>query len=218
MIFLTIAQTNTDIGGVAGWLVDLMDEIGGPGAAIAIAAENLFPPLPSELFLPLAGFTASQPGAHITLLGAILWTTFGSLAGAVALYWVGAQVGRDRVRSWAERVPLVKVSDFDRTEAWFERHGTKAVLIGRMIPIFRSLISLPAGVARMPLALFMLLTVIGSAIWNSLLIVAGYQLGSQYELVEKYAGLLSNLVVLVIAVAVAMLVYRRVSELREGER
>ena len=124
--------------GIAGWAVGLMESLGGPGAGLAIALENLFPPLPSEVILPLAGFTASR--GDMSLAEALFWTTLGSLVGAVALYLVGRALGRDRVRAIAARLPLVKLADVDRTEAWFHRHGRKAVFLGRMIPIFRSLI------------------------------------------------------------------------------
>ncbi len=120
-----------------------MDKLGAPGAGLAIALENLFPPLPSEVILPLAGFTAAQ--GRMSLVAALVWTTVGSVVGALALYGIGALIGRDRIRAIVARLPLVKLADLDRTEAWFARHGTKAVFFGRMIPIFRSLISVPAG-------------------------------------------------------------------------
>ncbi|WP_103500176.1 MULTISPECIES: DedA family protein [Streptomyces] len=207
---------STDIGGVAGFFVDLMDTIGGPGAGIAVAAENVFPPLPSELFLPLAGFSASQGG--MTLAEALLWTTLGSVVGAVILYWFGAAVGRDRLRAVAGRMPLVKVSDFDRTEAWFARHGTKAVFFGRMVPVFRSLISVPAGVERMPVATFVLLTAAGSAVWNTVLVLTGYSLGDNWHLVEGYAGVLEKVVLAAVVVAVAVFVVVRVRRERRGGR
>lgn len=92
------------------------------------------------------------------------------------------------------RLPLVKVSDLEKTEAWFQRHGTKAVLLGRMVPIFRSLISIPAGVERMPLPVFLSLTAVGSLVWNSVLVLAGYWLGDQWDLVETYVGVISKVV------------------------
>lgn len=190
-----------EIGGLPGRLVDLMEELGGPGAAIAIAAENLFPPIPSELILPLAGFTASQAGSNMSLLDAILWTTFGSVVGALLLYYLGVWIGRERIRSLIVRMPLVKVSDFDRTEAWFLKHEDKTIFFGRMIPVFRSLISIPAGVERMPLRHFVAFTAAGSAIWNTALIYAGYQLGARWSLVEGYVGILQKVVIAVVVVA-----------------
>jgi membrane protein DedA with SNARE-associated domain len=195
---------------VVSWVTDLMETLGAPGAGIAIALENLFPPLPSELFLPLAGFTASQ--GKMNLLAAILWTTAGSVVGAVTLYYLGALLGRDRIRAIAQRLPLVKVSDVDRTEDWFARHGKATVFFGRMVPLFRSLISIPAGVERMPLPGFLLLTAAGSLIWNSVLILAGYALGANYHLVDQYVGVVSKVVIGLVVLAVGWFVVSRVTE------
>ncbi|GAB2498070.1 hypothetical protein GCM10027187_75020 [Streptosporangium sandarakinum] len=182
--------------------------MGAPGAGLAIALENLFPPLPSEVILPLAGFTASK--GDMTLFEAIFWTTLGSVVGAVALYGVGALLGRARVVAIARRLPLVDVSDIEKTEAWFARHGRKTVFFGRMIPIFRSLISIPAGVERMPVPVFLALTTLGSLIWNTVFVMAGYLLGENWELVEGYAGILSKVVLGVVALAVVVFVVLRV--------
>ncbi|WP_405464172.1 DedA family protein [Streptomyces anulatus] len=194
-----LAQEPAD--GIAGWATGLVDTLGGPGAGLAIALENLFPPLPSEVILPLTGFAAGQ--GVLTLASALFWTTLGSVVGAIALYWIGMLVGRDRMHAIWAKLPLVKVSDLERTEQWFLRHGTKAVFFGRMVPIFRSLISVPAGVERMPLPVFVLLTTLGSLIWNSVLVMAGYWLGDQWEVVETYVGVLSKAVVVLVAVALA---------------
>ncbi|CAL9621035.1 hypothetical protein SUDANB95_05814 [Actinosynnema sp. ALI-1.44] len=191
------------------WVTDLMEAFGAPGAGIAIALENLFPPLPSEVFLPLAGFTAAQGG--MSLIAAILWTTAGSVAGALVLYYVGALLGRDRVRRIAEKMPLVKVSDVDKTEDWFQRHGRATVFFGRMVPIFRSLISIPAGVERMPLPTFIAFTAAGSAIWNTALILAGYALGENWHLVERYLGVASKVVIGVVVLAIAWFVVSRLA-------
>jgi len=204
-------------GGIVGWLVDMMDRLGGPGAAFAIALENIFPPIPSELFLPLAGFSASHEDSRMSLHGAIIWTTFGSVVGSLVLYSAGAAFGRDRTRNLADRLPLIKVEDFDRTEAWFAKHGTQAVFFGRMLPIFRSLISIPAGVERMPLLTFVTLTALGSAIWNSLLIGAGYQLGERWFLVERYTGAFTLIVILASAGLALMFVTKRLRERRAGD-
>ena len=207
-------STQTDLTGVAGWAVDLMERLGGPGAALAIASENLFPPIPSEIILPLAGFTASQ--GTFTLAGAIAWTTAGSVVGALVLYLLGATLGRARFRALWARLPLVDLGDLDRTEAWFERHGRKAIFFGRMIPIFRSLISIPAGIERMPLPVFVGLTLAGSLIWNTLFVVAGYQLGENWHVVDQYASVFQKVVIVVVAVAVCWWVLNRVRTLRRG--
>ncbi|MFC4055023.1 DedA family protein [Actinomadura syzygii] len=216
------ASGSEPAGGVAGWATDLMDRLGAPGAGLAIALENLFPPLPSEVILPLAGFTAAQ--GRMSLAAALLWTTLGSLAGALALYGIGALIGRDRVRALVAWLPLVKLSDLDRTEAWFARHGAKAVFLGRMIPIFRSLVSVPAGVERMRMTTFLLYTGLGSLLWNTAFVLAGYGLGDNWRTVEEYAGVYSKAVLALAAVAVAAFAAvrivrgRRTGEHRAGTR
>ncbi|MEU6297556.1 DedA family protein [Streptomyces erythrochromogenes] len=196
---MTTALPHEPAGGFAGWATDLVDTMGGPGAGLAIALENLFPPLPSEVILPMTGFAAGQ--GVLSLASALFWTTLGSVAGALALYWLGALFGRARMHAIWARLPLVKASDLVRTEEWFGRHGTKAVFLGRMVPIFRSLVSVPAGVERMPLPVFLMLTTLGSLIWNGALVMAGYWLGDRWELVEGYVGVLSKVVLALVAVA-----------------
>lgn len=198
------------------WINSLMDTFGAPGAGLAIALENLFPPLPSEVILPLAGF-ASATG-RIDLIAALLWTTAGSVLGALALYGVGALLGRERTIAVASRLPLVKVADIERTEAWFGRHGTKAVFFGRMVPVFRSLISVPAGVERMPLPVFLGLTTLGSAIWNTVFVLAGYALGDNWEQVTRYVSLYSKVVLVVAAGAVMAFVGVRILKPGTGVR
>lgn len=198
------------------WVNSLMGALGAPGAGIAIALENLFPPLPSEVILPLAGFAAST--GKISLAAAVLWTTAGSVVGALALYGLGMWLGRERTIALASKVPLVKTRDIERTEAWFNRHGAKAVFFGRMIPLFRSLISVPAGVERMPLPLFLGLTTLGSAIWNTAFIMAGYALGANWKEVSGYVSTYSKLVLGIALLALLVLVVRRVVRSRKEKR
>ncbi len=200
-------QETGDLGGFAGWAVDVMEAIGAPGVGLVIAAENLFPPIPSEIVLPLAGFTASR--GDFTLAEALLWSTAGSLVGAFILYGSGALLGIDRLRAVARRMPLVEVSDVDKTTAWFRRHGAKTVFFGRLLPIFRSLISIPAGITRLNLLLFAVLTFTGSALWNTLLVLAGYLLGENWAAVEPFADVLQYVVLgAVVVVIVAFVVIR----------
>ncbi|MER7014947.1 DedA family protein [Saccharopolyspora sp. NPDC000359] len=214
MDLTTLAATSAEPTGFTGWVVSVMEALGSPGAGAIVALENLFPPIPSEVILPLAGFTASQGG--MTVLGAILWTTLGSLVGALALYGLGATLGRDRTRAIAAKLPLVKTADIDKTEAWFAKHGVKAVFFGRMIPLFRSFISLPAGVERMRLSTFALFTTLGSLIWNTVFVLAGYLLGESWYLVEQYAGVFSKAVLVVAVLAVVAFVVIRIRANRRG--
>ncbi|MEX5294156.1 DedA family protein [Kocuria sp. CPCC 205268] len=202
------------LSGIAAWAVDVMEAIGAPGAGLLVALENLFPPLPSEVILPLAGFTASQ--GSFSLGGAIFWTTLGAVVGAVALYWIGAALGRRRLRAVVDRMPLVDLHDLDRTEAWFERHGKAAVFFGRMIPVFRSLISVPAGIERMSFGAFVLLTTAGSLIWNTIFVLAGYYLGENWHIAEQYAGVFSRIVVVTVALLLGWWVLKRVLRNRRG--
>ncbi|MFJ6466464.1 DedA family protein [Streptomyces sp. NPDC091387] len=202
LIALALPQAPAD--GIAGWAADLVDTWGGPGAGLAIALENLFPPLPSEVMLPRTGFAAGQ--GVISLASALFWTTLGSVVGAAVLYWIGLLFGRERMYAIWGRLPLVRTSDLERTEAWFGKHGTKAVLFGRMVPIFRSLISVPAGLERMSMPLFLLLIALGSLIWNSVLVMAGYWLGDQWDTVETYVGVLGKAVLVLVVLALVLYV------------
>lgn len=182
------------------WVLDLMDRIGGPGIALGIFLENVFPPIPSEVILPLAGFTAAQ--GRYSMVEAILWATLGSVTGALLLYGIGAALGLDRLKVIAHRMPLVDVADIDKTDAWFTKHGPKAVFFGRFVPGIRSLISIPAGIDRMPVLAFLGCTTAGSLIWNSLFVWLGHQLGDRYDLVEKYMDPISKVVYLLIILLV----------------
>lgn len=210
------ADSSVPAGGIAGWAADLMESLGAAGAGLAIALENLFPPLPSEIILPLAGFTASQ--GDLGLVAVLIWTTIGSVVGALALYGVGALLGRDRTVALASRIPLVKASDVLRTEAWFARHGAKAVFFGRMVPIFRSMISIPAGVERMRLPVFLALTTAGSGIWNTAFVLAGYGLGSRWHEVSDIVGTYSKVILGLAVLAVVLFVVLRLRQPGSGAR
>ena len=169
-------STGGFIGAITDWLVGLMSAMGWLGTGVAVFLENLFPPIPSEVILPLAGFTAAQ--GRMTLVEAIGGATAGSVVGALALYGVAYAIGAERMRRLFDRMPLTDASDIDKANDWFSRYGLASVLIGRVIPIVRSLISIPAGIARTDLLRFTLLTTLGSAVWNTIIVMAGYVLGA----------------------------------------
>jgi membrane protein DedA with SNARE-associated domain len=200
--------------GLAGVAADVMDALGELGVAVLVFAENVFPPVPSEVVLPLAGYLASR--GRMTLWLVVLAATVGSVLGALLLYELGARLGPARLRRIFERMPLMQAEDLDRAEAWFSRHGEASVLIGRCIPVVRSLISVPAGVERMPRWRFVVLTTIGSGTWNTLFIVGGYLLGAQFREVERYSGWLNAAVYAAIAVLVALGVRRSLRRRRTG--
>ena len=212
LAWLTADGSGAPTDGLAGWTVDLMDRLGLFGAALAVSLDNFFPPIPSEIILPLAGFAASQ--GTFSLTGALIATTVGSVFGAAVLYWLGRVFGRERAVIVFDRTPLLKVSDLERTEAWFAKHGGKAVFFGRMVPIFRSLISIPAGVERMNVALFLALTTLGSFIWNFIFVYAGFRLGENWDRVEPYAEWFQRLVILAVVVVFVVFVVVRLRDLR----
>jgi membrane protein DedA with SNARE-associated domain len=197
----------TELDGLAGFVVDVVDALGPVGVGALVALENLFPPIPSEVVLPVAGYLASR--GEMSLVLAIVAATAGSLVGAVILYAAGALVGLDRLYRWFDRVPLLAVSDVERTERWFARYGGWAVLIGRCVPVVRSLISIPAGMTRMPMGRFLLYTAIGSGVWNTVFVTAGYALGAQWEDVGRYSDPINYTVYAAIAATVVVFVVRR---------
>lgn len=201
---------------VANFATRAISALGSPGAGLANMIDSIVPGVPSEVVLPLVGFAAQR--GELNLYAALVWTTVGSLAGALVMYYLGAWLGRDRVRALAARVPLVDVTDIDRTEAWFRRHGAKTILLGRMIPGFRAVISIPAGVERMPLPRYLLLTGIGSAVWNTLLVLAGYLLGDGWTVIEHYGSYLTDAVLALCALAVAYFVLSRLLRRRARPR
>lgn len=187
--------------------MDLMERLGGPGAGLAVFLENLFPPLPSEVILPMAGFAARL--GQFSAPEAIMWTTLGSVLGAWVIYFLGARLGRERMTKLVTKIPLVDGEDVDRSAAWFARHGTKGVFFGRMLPFFRSFISVPAGTERMNFFVFTVLTSLGSLIWNSVFIGAGYGLGANWHRIEPYAAALQYVVAAAIGIAVIRFVGAR---------
>ena len=177
------------------WISDLIEQSGYVGIALLMFVENVFPPIPSELIMPLAGFKAAQGVLSLPLV--IVAGTAGSLAGVWFWYWIGHLLGRRRVRRFAARHGrwlTMSPEDLQLAYAWLDRHGNLAVLVGRFVPAIRSIISLPAGVIRMPLTSFLLLSAIGTAGWTSLLVAAGFLLESRYKDVADYLNPVSNVV------------------------
>jgi membrane protein DedA with SNARE-associated domain len=187
------------------WVRNTVSSGGYPALAGLILAENLFPPIPSELILPLAGFYVGQ--GEMAFLLAVLAATIGSLAGALILYAIARFGGRKLVLRFG-KVLRVKERDLDKADDWFDRHGGWVVLGGRLVPGARSLVSIPAGLSEMPIVKFTALTTLGSTAWNAALIGAGWALGEHYEKVGGIVGPASTVVVAAIACAIAALVVR----------
>lgn len=199
-------------GGFIGWILSLMETLGELGVGIAILLETFLPPIPSEAVLPGAGFLAYDGRMSFWL--AWVAATAGALLGAWIWYVVGAALGRDRTRRLVGRIPLLDHDDFDKSEAFFQKWGGVAVLVGRCVPLVRSFISIPAGIERMPFAHFSAYTLLGSGVWNAIWIGAGYLFGPAIKpALEQWSGMLSNAVLAVIAIAFVWFVVKRVRRL-----
>ena len=177
-------------------ITGLIAKTGYLGVLLLMFSENLFPPIPSELIMPLAGFAAAKGELNVVLV--IAAGTAGSLLGALPWYYVGKWTGFERLRRWAARHGrwfTITPEELDRARAWFDRHGSKAVFLGRLVPTVRTLISIPAGVADMPLRRLVVYSALGTAIWTSILALAGYLLEERYRAVDAYLNPVSNVVV-----------------------
>jgi membrane protein DedA with SNARE-associated domain len=171
--------------GLTGWVASVIDSLGAVGVALLVALENIIPPIPSEIVLAMAGYLSAA--GRFNVVAIVLAATAGSLVGALVLYWLGAALGEERLKRWLDHIPLVDRDDLENADRWFERHGRWAVLIGRLVPVVRSLVSVPAGANRMPLGEFVLLTTLGSGVWNTAMVGLGFTLGSRWQDVGKYS-------------------------------
>lgn len=201
------------------WVTDVINKLGYVGVALLVALENLFPPIPSEVVLPFAGFVASDGDANY--FGMVLAATVGSTVGAIVLYGIAAAIGPDRLRAIVVRYGTwlrLTVADIDKAERWFDKRAIVAVLLGRCVPLIRSLISIPAGFRRMRLTTFLAYTVLGSTIWNSALIGAGYLLRDQWHKVEPVMEWFQYVVIAAILAAIAWYVWNRFFSPRARQR
>ena len=199
-----LAAAASDEGGITGFLLDLVDRLGAVGVGLSILAETVIPPIPSEAVLGLAGVLINE--GRMSIIPVVLFATLGSILGAIFFYYVGRALGPRRSHAFLDRLPLVETADVDKTFAWFERHGRSAVFLGRMVPIVRSFISVPAGVVRMPFGQFLLFTTAGSLIWNSVLVTLGWL---ARDFIEANLHYLDYVVVAVVVLAVAWFVYKK---------
>jgi membrane protein DedA with SNARE-associated domain len=183
------------------WITDIMTSLGYWGIGFLMFAENLFPPIPSELIMPLAGFVVAQ--GKMSFVPAVLAGVVGTILGAFPWYYAGKFLGEERLKQLADKYGkwiTVSSEDIDKATRWFNRFGKKAVLLGRLVPGVRTLISLPAGLSEMPLAPFLIYSTLGTTAWVMLLTFLGYVLGDNYELVEEYLGPVSKIVLVFLVV------------------
>jgi len=205
----------TEMGGLTGWVAGVIDSMGALGVGLLVALENLVPPIPSEVVLAMGGYLAGEGRINVFLV--VLAATAGSVLGALALYWLGARLGEDRLKRWLDRIPLVESDDLTKADRWFERYGRWAVLFGRMVPVVRSLVSVPAGADRMPIGQFLALTALGSGVWNSLFVGLGYTLGSQWEEAERYSSWFDYGILLLFVLIIGTWVVKRLRQRRSQQ-
>jgi membrane protein DedA with SNARE-associated domain len=202
--------------GLVGVAARVIESLGEAGVGAMTFVETVFPPIPSEVVLPLAGFVATTGRMDLVLV--ILASTLGAYLGALLLYGLGRRAGEERTIRVLARLPLVERHDFEVAAGWFHRHGRSAVFLGRLVPGVRSLISLPAGASGMHLGTFSLFTIAGSGLWNGALIGLGAALGSQYELIDRYAQFLDYAVYGVVGILLVLLVGRAVRRRAQRHR
>lgn len=187
------------------WITDFMEQYGYIGILLMIALENLFPPIPSEVILTFGGFMTTY--TNMTPLGVIVIATLGSLVGAIILYFIGRLLGVERLEKIIERwghILRVKKEDIRKADKWFDKYGYWAVLLCRMVPLIRSLISLPAGMSNMKLVPFLLFTTIGTLIWNTLLVSLGTAVGGNWSKIVEFMDVYSKIAYAIIAVVIVV--------------
>ena len=193
---------------LATWVQDVIEQLGYLGVALLVVLENVFPPIPSEIVLPFAGFVAQRGSDSVVLM--ILAATVGSVIGALIMYWIAAIIGDERLHAFTRRFGKwvqIREADLTRAEEWFDRHAMSAVLVGRCVPLIRSVVSIPAGFRRMKLIPYIAYTFFGSLVWNIALVGAGAVLGENWERVEPVVATFQWIVIVVILAGLARVAY-----------
>jgi membrane protein DedA with SNARE-associated domain len=186
------------------WVTNTIDSLGYVGIGFLMLLENLFPPIPSEVIMPLAGFTAAQGKMNIGW--AIAAGVIGTMLGAIPWYYLGSILGEERLRNLIDKYGKwlgISGEDISRSVVWFNRHGTKAVFFGRLVPGIRTFISIPAGLTKQPLLPFFIYSTLGTLAWVTMLTYAGYALGKNYHLIEGYMDVITKVVLAILVIAIA---------------
>ncbi|GAB1612564.1 alkaline phosphatase [Mammaliicoccus lentus] len=198
------------------WITDFMTQYGYVGIFILVFLEYIIHPFPSEIVLTFAGFMTTQ--SNLSIVVVCILAVVGAVLGALVLYGIGAWIGEERIYRLIHKHGKyigIKTKDLDKTITWLNKYGNWAIFIGRFIPIVRTLISLPAGITKMNIPLFIVLTAIGTGMWNILLIVLGMTLGSHWHKIIEFAGIYSKLFIIIIAIIVLYVLYRWFKRIKE---
>lgn len=199
------------------WITDFMEQFGYLGILLLIALENVFPPIPSEVILTFGGFMTTKTA--LTPIGVITIATLGSLIGAIILYYIGRMLDVERLEKIIDRwgkFLRVKKEDIRRADTWFDKHGNWAVFLCRMVPLIRSLISVPAGMSGMKLVPFLLFTTLGTIIWNTILVTLGVMLGDRWEDIVAFMDVYSNIAYALIAICGIVLIIFYIRRFRKN--
>lgn len=192
------------------WIISIMEQLGYFGIALLMFLDNVFPPIPSEVIMPSAGFAASK--GQLLLSGVIIAGSFGSLLAAALLYWVGRKIPNQSIFNWVDsygKYLFIKSEDVKKALDWFEKYGHRVVFFGRMVPAVRSLISIPAGMSHMPFWKFMLYSSVGTIIWTTFLACVGYYFGNNIELMQQIFSRVGYVIIVIVLILVAYFFYKK---------
>ncbi len=192
------------------WIISIMEQLGYFGIALLMFLDNVFPPIPSEVIMPSAGFAASK--GQLLLSGVIIAGSIGSLVAAALLYWVGRKIPNQSIFNWVDRYGkylFIKSEDVKKALDWFEKYGHRVVFFGRMVPAVRSLISIPAGMSHMPFWKFMLYSSVGTIIWTTFLACVGYYFGNNIELMQQIFSRVGYVIIIIVLILVAYFFYKK---------
>ena len=196
--------------GLEEWVLAVMEKLGYLGIAFLMFLDNIFPPIPSEIIMPSAGYTASK--GDLSLIGVIIAGSAGSLIAAIILYWIGRKIPEQRLFSFIEhygKFLRIKVTDLEKALGWFNQHGHKIVFFGRMIPAVRSLISIPAGMSKMPFGKFMTYSALGTIIWTTFLACLGFYLGENQEMMSTILSRIGYVILAIAFIICGIWLYKR---------
>lgn len=192
------------------WIINIMEQLGYLGIALLMFLDNVFPPIPSEVIMPSAGFTSAQ--GQLSLIGVIVAGSLGSLIAAATLYWIGRKISHDALFRWVNQYGkylFIKTDDVKKALDWFEKYGHRVVFFGRMIPAVRSLISIPAGMSHMPFWKFMTYSTLGTVIWTTFLATVGYYFGNNTALMQQIFSNVGYMIVAIVALFVVYLWFKK---------